>query len=168
MLQDWFDDDDKPSGFTVKSLMQEILQSYKVLVLFDKGARKKFCSITTNASKQDEYDPELDQLCLGCQGGRLSRIGFFKRPDGLRETFQVHSDFPTFSSRLLKLEDYIDSVQPNRVSSLWRDRRDILRWYTFWAVFFLALLNIIFAIAQTALSGEQVRFSQLAMKQALA
>lgn len=146
--------------------MQEILHSYKLLVLLDKRARKKFCSITNNASKQDEYDLELDQLCLGGRRGRLSRLGFAQRPDGLRETFQAHSDFPIFSSRLLKLEEYIDSVQPNRVSSLWRDRRDILRWYTFWAVFFLGSLNIFFAVAQTALSSEQVRLAQLALKQA--
>lgn len=135
--------------------MQEVLLSYKLLVLFDKRARNTFHRATKNISTLKDYDKELDILCLG--NPLRSR---WHKPYGLRETFYGSSDFPIFAARLSKIQRSIDSIQPNRISSLWRDHRDILCWYTFWTVLILGTVNLGVAILQAGLSAEQVRLAR--------
>ncbi|KAI1317388.1 hypothetical protein F5Y16DRAFT_149665 [Xylariaceae sp. FL0255] len=159
VLQDWYDAGSAPPKFTVNRLMQEILLSYSLLVLFDRRARRTFVDSTRGMSSEPDYDEELDRLCIG-SNRRQMRRDFWFEPEGLRETFQANSDFPIFSARLCKIQRFVDSIQPNRIQSLWRDRRDILRWYTFWAVFVLGSINFAVSILQTALSAEQVRLAR--------
>ncbi|KAL2833834.1 hypothetical protein BDW59DRAFT_64532 [Aspergillus cavernicola] len=158
-LQGWYDESNAPPKFTTRALMREILQSYKLLVLFDVRARSVYQRHREDLTQLLDHDNELDILCLGVSHKGLG-LDYRYRPPGLRETFRASSDFPILGPRLLKIEQYIDSIQPNRISSLWRDRRDILRWYTFWAVFFLGSLNLIIAAVQAGLSAEQVRLAR--------
>ncbi|KAI1271210.1 hypothetical protein F5Y07DRAFT_26488 [Xylaria sp. FL0933] len=162
LLGDWYDPTTKPARFTTKALMQEILLSYKLLVLFDRKARKLFKHITKDIAKLSDYDDELDKLCLGYSHDRPEPFSWHE-PRGLRETFRASSDFPIFSSRLIKVEQFIDSIQPNTITALWKDRRDILRWYTFWAIFVLGSINLAVALVQTSLAAEQVRLAKLTL-----
>ena len=130
-MKDWYDEDSEPARFSTTALMQEILLSYRLLVLFDRRARGSFDKVASRIRRLDDFDSELDELCLGSPPRRGPWGRFLFKPEGLRETFRASSDFPIFSARLLKIEEFIDSVQPTRIASLWRDRRDILRWYTF-------------------------------------
>ncbi|KAI1453882.1 hypothetical protein F4805DRAFT_461270 [Annulohypoxylon moriforme] len=160
LLEDWYDEDSKPPKFTTKGLMQEILLSYNLLVLFDGRARKYFIDTTKNMSCLSDYDEELDRLCLGAPRNEIRRKFWFK-PKGFRETFYATYDFPILSSRLSKIQGFIDSIQPNGIHSLWNDRRDMLRWYTFWAVLILGSINIAVALLQAALTAEQVRLARV-------
>ena len=166
VLENWYDERTKPAGFTAKGLMQEILMSYKLLVLFDRDARRVYRDTLRPGVQGPLFDPELDALCLAQLrrfyheyyryfGGRSLRV---------RETFYVPSDFAGLSPRLAHLERFIDSIQPSRFSSLWKDKRDILRWYTFAAVMLLGGINLIVALAQVGLGAGQVYLSRLALQ----
>lgn len=48
--------------------------------------------------------------------------------------------------------------------SLWKDKRDIMRWYTFWAVVILGGVNLVVAVAQTGLSSAQVQLAREALE----
>ncbi|KAL2143246.1 hypothetical protein VTI28DRAFT_10618 [Corynascus sepedonium] len=158
VLESWYDERAKPPGFEAKGLVQEILISYKLLVLFDRNSRKLYRSYLRPGLLGRLFDPVLDTLCLAQKRHWYHEyFGFADFP--VRETFYAPSDFPIFSPRLTHLERFIDSIQPNRISSLWRDKRDILRWYTFWAVVILGGVNLLIALAQVGLGAAQVNLA---------
>lgn len=83
------------------------------------------------------------------------------------DTYSARDDFPTFGLRLLALQRHNMRRQPSKVTDLWRDRRNPLQWYTFWAVIWvgggaivLALLQLVVAVVQMAYTihpAEQVK-----------
>ncbi|KUJ06620.1 uncharacterized protein LY89DRAFT_602958 [Mollisia scopiformis] len=69
------------------------------------------------------------------------------------------TDFPIFSSRLYNIQADIKRQLPNQISHLWRDKSDILRWYTFWAVVIVGGLGLFFALVQIVESAIQVEYA---------
>ncbi|KAL4745268.1 hypothetical protein BDW72DRAFT_208347 [Aspergillus terricola var. indicus] len=65
-------------------------------------------------------------------------------------TYSSRNDFPYFGSRILVLQQYNLTQQPRRVRDLWRDRRNPLQWYTFWAVLCIGGISIILSLLQLA------------------
>lgn len=57
-----------------------------------------------------------------------------------------------FGDRLLVLKTLL---KPNGIRGLWKDKRDSLQWYTFWAVVCLGCFGAIVAVLQLALSAVQ-------------
>ncbi len=159
LLENWYDEHDKPLHFTTKALMQEILLSYRLLVLFERRARMTYFRRLRIDAMGDGFDRELDALCLWRQ--RLPFLEHFQNaPFRIRETFYCSSDFPILSARLADIDRFINSIQPNRISSLWEDKRDMLRWYTFWAVIILGGISLVVSLVQTALGAVQVQLAQ--------
>ncbi|KAK0725852.1 hypothetical protein B0H67DRAFT_480498 [Lasiosphaeris hirsuta] len=68
--------------------------------------------------------------------------------------------FPAFGSRLLTLQHYMIAQSPNSIKALWYDRRDIHRFWNFWAVIILGGLSLILSIIQTVLGGIQVHLTR--------
>lgn len=104
-------------------------------------------------------DPVLDRAC-----GLNLPVSIFSIGQPVRETYHAESDFPILRKRLLKLHYYIDGIQPNRVSSLWTDRRDMRLWYTFWAVIVIGGISIIQSFVSIFLSAAQVNIAQKAFE----
>jgi hypothetical protein len=165
ILDDYYDEYHKPTNFTVANFMHEILLSYTLIFRYDKSAQRVFQSI-----KVDPYDPKschdplLVALCsTKVPAADLPEVGssVFK----MKETFDAVSDFPILSARFYRIQAHIDSIQPNRIASLWRDKRDILRWYTFWAVVVIGGLNLIVATFQAALALAQVIIAEKSLRQ---
>jgi hypothetical protein len=73
-----------------------------------------------------------------------------------RQTYDAFHDMPYFADRLQSLQHYILCQNPNRAKLLWKDRRDALRWYTFWAAVTIGGITIVLGVTQTALSAAQV------------
>jgi hypothetical protein len=48
--------------------------------------------------------------------------------------------------------------QPSKVTDLWRDRRNPLQWYTFWAVLWVGGASIVLAVLQLVVSLVQTVF----------
>ncbi|KAH8703632.1 hypothetical protein BGW36DRAFT_443975 [Talaromyces proteolyticus] len=72
------------------------------------------------------------------------------------DTYSVRNDFPVFGPRLLILQRYNMRQQPSRVRDLWRDRRNPLQWYTFWAVLWIGGVSIILAVLQVLVGVAQI------------
>src|SRR5215471_229997 len=81
----------------------------------------------------------------------------------VKESFDAFADFPILGSRLMRIQAHIDGIQLNPITSLWRDKRDILRWYTFWAVVLIGSLNLVLAAVQAGLSAAQVEIAKQAL-----
>lgn len=138
--------------------MQEILLSYRPVVLFDRYARACYRDSLRGLVLDESFDPELDSLCLGQLRAWYSEY-LRQPPFPVRETFDAQFDFPVYSARFGYISQFINSIQPNRISTLWHDRRDILRWYTFWAVVILGGLGLLVALVQTGLGAAQVHLA---------
>lgn len=72
------------------------------------------------------------------------------------DTYSACDDFPVFGHRLLKLQRYSMRQQPSRVRDLWRDRRNPLQWYTFWAVLWIGGLTSALAVLQLVVGVVQI------------
>jgi hypothetical protein len=101
------------------------------------------------AAVHNIHDSFLDKLCG------------HKRDVNLQKTYPTRSayraeDFPVFGRKLFTLQDHVLSQNPTRVKMLWKDRRDMLRWYTFWAVLIIGGVGVILALFQTILGAMQV------------
>jgi hypothetical protein len=71
--------------------------------------------------------------------------------------YSASKDFPLLGQRLLELQNYMNAQNPSDFLTLWYDRRDILRLYTFWAVFVVGGLGILLSFASVGLTVVQVR-----------
>jgi uncharacterized membrane protein len=58
--------------------------------------------------------------------------------------------------RLLELQNYMNKQNPSDLRTLWYDRRDVLRFYTFWAVFAVGGVGILLNLATIGLTIVQV------------
>lgn len=75
------------------------------------------------------------------------------------DTYSAQDDFPFFGSKLLILQRYNMRQQPKKVQDLWRDHRNPLQWYTFWAVIFVGGAGILLAILQVAIGLVQMYYA---------
>lgn len=138
--------------------MGEILMSYALVFKLNWRAQQLYKKEKAKPSNQ-LTDPLLDRLCLDDLEGSLksSLLAFFSPK---KESFDADAEFPIMSQRLLRIQNYIDGIPTNRISSLWKDRRDMSRWYTFWAVIWFGGASIFFSIIQTALAAESVQLAR--------
>lgn len=140
----------KPPGFSIPNLAKEVLLSYSLIFHYDSSARRTCRDLARRMTVEGSYiDPLMKELSSEPRATffrKLLRYSF----QPVKESFDVSADFPILGSRLLRIQSHIDGIQPNRVTSLWRDKRDILRWYTFWAVLILGGLNLLIATVQIA------------------
>lgn len=75
------------------------------------------------------------------------------------DTYSAQDDFPTFGNRLLALQRYNMRRQPSKVRDLWRDRRNPLQWYTFWAVIVVGAVGLLLAFLQLAVGLVQMAYA---------
>jgi hypothetical protein len=139
--------------------MKEVILSYSLLFRLDSRARNIYRRVERKRASIDAYtDPVLDGCCLKQEGFTILRpLARFDSP--VKESFDAFADFPILGSRLMRIQAHIDGIQPNRIASLWRDKRDILRWYTFWAVVWIGGLNLVIAALQAGLAAAQVKIA---------
>ena len=114
---------------------------------------------------------------LDCESHNYFReIDVKNRPDGFfdifaslppadtrpRPQYNVNKDFPLYGERLLTLRSLL---KPKGLRELWKDKRDSLQWYTFWAVVFLGITGVVLGLLQIALAIVQAYASMAALHQ---
>lgn len=156
ILKDFYEDDDVPkTPSSGQALFKEILLSYKLLFADDRRARTIYCKKERERAQLARGTPDepcLDNLC-GMNFPRKASLSIFGSP--LTISYSKGADFPLLADRLSELQSYISSQQPNRLTALWHDRRNLLSWYTFWAVLIFGVMGIACSIIQTALAVVQ-------------
>jgi hypothetical protein len=160
-------------------LHREVLLTYRLLFGQSSQSRELAQNLLSMLKKSSqEVDPFLETLCTVSQSRSLFKK-LFRNNDtrslptklfpastiDARGTFiesgsySAQLDFPIFGRRLLALQNHNLRQQPNRVRDLWRDRRNPLQWYTFWAVIWVGGISIILSALQLAVSSAQLYFA---------
>lgn len=62
------------------------------------------------------------------------------------DSYSSRDDFPMLGSRLTVIQEFNLRQQPSKLRDLWRDRRNPLQWYTFWAVLVVGGLSIFLSV----------------------
>ena len=74
--------------------------------------------------------------------------------------YNLGEDFPVFGDRLVELKSLL---KPKGLKGLWRDTRDTLQWYTFWAVAIIGAVSLSLGVVQMALGAVQAYASMKAL-----
>ncbi|OJJ42595.1 hypothetical protein ASPZODRAFT_20364 [Penicilliopsis zonata CBS 506.65] len=168
---------DSPSN-EAASLHREVLLSYRLLFGQSSRSRKLAFKLLEQLEKSSgEIDPFLHTICSasGTQSRFLRRCAKSSFPVELLpmsnidlhtspvepDTYSARNDFPHFGHRLLVVQQYNLKQQPSRVRDLWRDRRNPLQWYTFWAVLWLGGISTLLSVVQIAIGIVQTYYSAM-------
>jgi hypothetical protein len=157
LFSTWHDDFNRPTNFSVRQMMQEILLSYHLIFRNESQARRNYRKVQRQKIKSImpqnlSIDPLLDVLC-GYKDFSRSKI---EAP--IRTEFTKATDFPVFTERLSAVQTYIMPKKPAKLKGLWNDRRDFNSWYTFWAVIGFGTLGVLLNLCQVALVAVQTAY----------
>jgi hypothetical protein len=131
----------------------EVLCSYRVIF----GQHKKSADKFNNIQPKEFQDPLLKKLCgSSCTEGECRNFYSWLEAADCKTTYSASADFPLIGRRLLSLQDYMNAQNPSDLRTLWYDKRDVLRWYTFWAVVVVGGLSIVLSWLSVALAAIQV------------
>ena len=139
--------------------------SYRVLFGQSRAARKAAKSLLQKLGSKGKYDQMLVCLCTKSQKAvnREFPGSFWPPPcrdfdERLQEaeSYSSQDDFPMLGYRLAAIQGFNLRQQPSKLRDLWRDRRNPLQWYTFWAVLVFGGISNIVAILQLAVAMIQV------------
>jgi hypothetical protein len=97
----------------------------------------------------DASDPLLLQLC---NSKSITLPMLYKE----RDFYRLRRDFPVLRSRIASLHQHMSNVRPRGWREIWKDKRNSVHWYTFWAVIIFGGLGIILTAAQVFLQAAQL------------
>ena len=99
-------------------------------------------------------DTLLPCLC----GEEWLKQGIYEDIDasGVKSVYSARADFPFLADRLLSLQEFSVTQCPSDWRSVWRDRRDMARFWTLWAVMVFGGASIIIGIIQVVLAVAQL------------
>ena len=149
---------------------QEILMSYRLIFGQSRGARRLARGALRKLRAEQpgiagEYDRLLEIMCTRPCDSVVRRlpVSFWpvscRTSDGSLQEESVYSsqdDFPMFGARLAKLQEFNLRQHPSKLRDLWRDRRNPLQWYTFWAVLVVGGVSILLSFLQLVASVAQL------------
>jgi hypothetical protein len=138
-----------------RSFFLEVLCSYRLIFGQHSKSYKSFEKISPSpVSSFLDPDPLLRQLC----GKSCFNNSFYADIGGprVKTMYSARGDFPNLGKRLLELQGYMNAQNPQDLVALWYDRRDILRFYTFWAVVVVGGLSVLLSFIQTVLTAIQL------------
>ncbi|KAF2722642.1 hypothetical protein K431DRAFT_266215 [Polychaeton citri CBS 116435] len=146
-------------------LSQEVLMSYRLLFGQSRAARGAGKALLQKLAAEHSYDGLLVDLCTKPQK-KIKQLPASFWPISCRdfdmrlqeaESYSSQDDFPIFGSRLAVLQEFNLKQQPSKLRDLWRDRRNPLQWYTFWAVLIIGGISNIIAILQLVVAIIQIK-----------
>ncbi|RJE18831.1 hypothetical protein PHISCL_08832 [Aspergillus sclerotialis] len=156
------------------SLEQEVILSYRLLFGQD-GISRKLAHEEIYALKQSRANQSVDTMLSDlCE--RKYKYGYlwWKSYDRVlrgyppnvwpitcrsieghlqqSDVYSARDDFPRLGRRLIRLQQFNLRQRPSKLTDLWRDRRNPLQWYTFWAVVLVGGVANILAALQLLVS----------------
>jgi hypothetical protein len=139
---------------------REVLLSYRLIFGQDRRSWKAFQKkLRTYAERwdcsdrqSDDGDPMLRTLCCSSYDSPSANRIYqdIDASDSVSPYYYPDSDFPFLGRRILNLQAFASSRNPNNWVALWHDRRNVTFWWTFWAVFIIGGGTIILGFLQTA------------------
>ncbi|KAI1313743.1 hypothetical protein F5Y03DRAFT_390044 [Xylaria venustula] len=149
-------------------LSQEVLMSYRLLFGQSRASRKLARSLLQKLGTNRDHDHLLAHLCtkslkevakaLPGEFWPISCRGFDNAVQEV-DAYSFRDDFPMLGCRLAVIQEFNLRQQPSKLRDLWRDRRNPLQWYTFWAVLVVGGVSIILAILQLVVGIIQITYT---------
>lgn len=134
----------------VTQLLHEILLSYRLLFGQCKDSRRVFQFMNAFKGEPPEaHDPLLRRLCT-------SKSVMLPSSCKEREFYRLRRDFPVLRSKIASLQQQMLNLKPRGWREIWKDKRDSVQWYTFWAVIIFGGSGIILAAIQVVLQAAQL------------
>lgn len=163
---------DSPLPMSAAQFYKEILATYRVIFGQDKRSinayRKRVSSWGTWTRRSTQClargkppfgdniieDTLVHDLCG--KNWRKQAVYYHVDMDLAKVTYQASGEFPFFSQRLLELQDFVLTQEPDSWATLWHDRRNIERHWAFWGFIYFSLLTLVIGLLQAALALAQV------------
>ena len=101
----------------------------------------------------DNVDPSSD-IGLHLTHTSVNVIPAVREYTHLTETTS-YLQFPIHQHRIRALKQYMDQQKARSLRDLWRDKRDTLSWYTFWAVIIIGGVGLLLTLASLGVSSAQ-------------
>ena len=148
---DWRSPDPRADSNDIRSILDEILLSFRLLFGQSTAGRKHFRRLVkSNPELQENGDRLLFALCT--EPHFEHDIVSNDRP-----IFFLDREFPVLGGRIkLLMEDLKDS-RPQGWRQLLRDRRDTVQYWTFWLVAIFGAISIMLSMIQVILAGLALR-----------
>ncbi|KAK5062766.1 hypothetical protein LTR84_004841 [Exophiala bonariae] len=126
--------EDLLSAFLTPHRIWHYLPWLRPLVLGRKPIRRQL-------SHSEVVDPLLLEVC----GTQYTKAAIYRdlRAPSPRDQYLAAKEFPFFGDRLLKIQIFMQGEHPSDWKALINDRRDILRYWTFWAVMVIGAISIL-------------------------
>ncbi|KAL8643589.1 MAG: hypothetical protein Q9226_008259 [Calogaya cf. arnoldii] len=135
-------------------LMIELLATYRLIFSQNSQSRRLYRKRARQYLKPFPHDdPLIPRLC----GEDWTKEKVYEEfyIGGAKTVYSAMHDFPIFGDRLLALQRFVLVQSPDDWLSLWRDRREPLRFWTLWAVVFFGMFTVILGILQVCLAIAQ-------------
>ena len=116
-------------------LLEETLRT--IALLFPQNDPQTRAWVKSKCNARD-----LDPMVIGC--------GYLRPRDRQFERFSIWHD------RLVILKQAFDDASPHTMSQWWWDRRDGVRWYTFWVAVLVFVFTLLFGSIQCVEGALQV------------
>ncbi|CAP95159.1 hypothetical protein PCH_Pc21g02620 [Penicillium rubens Wisconsin 54-1255] len=137
------------SLFSYPSFCLEMPRSHGLIYSFSTPLGKIFRQMSTTSDLQNyPTDSLLFQLCTQKRiGQRLTMLPADK------PLYFAARDFPVLYDRIEHMANDLKDAMPSSIVSLMRDRRDILKYWTFWLVAIFGGISVFLTLVQVILRG---------------
>ncbi|KAI1378148.1 hypothetical protein F4677DRAFT_36338 [Hypoxylon crocopeplum] len=149
----------KANELGIANLCGEVLLSYRMIFGQDRKSAGTFNTIYKgHLDSTDGSETPSDSLLREVCGRYWKDVLIFQDIELAREKTQYSAskDFPFFRDRLVTLQRFVVEQDPNDLKTLLHDRRDILRYWTFWGVIYIGGLSIFLSIIQSIIGILQI------------
>ncbi|KAI9841902.1 MAG: hypothetical protein M1837_000288 [Sclerophora amabilis] len=144
-------DDNWASKDEVSQFLREVLLSYRLLFGQSKMSRNMFRTLHPFCNvKREGHDHLLARLC----GRKRVEDDFTHIVE--RDSYRLNRDFPILRSKIVVLHRQLSNMKPRGLRQLWRDTRDSVQWFTFWAVLVIGGLGVVLSVIQVGLQAAQL------------
>lgn len=159
-------------AFNSADYMREVLCTYRLIFGQHNDARKlikRYCDRGRMFGLKSPFrSPHPSALVRGAKADPLLKELCFKDSRNvatfadldildLKQVYVLDNDFPYFAERLAALQSFSEHQLPQDWRVLWRDRRDVAKFWTFWAVLLFGVPSIVLSVIQAILTGFQLR-----------
>ncbi|KAH7327414.1 hypothetical protein BKA65DRAFT_554973 [Rhexocercosporidium sp. MPI-PUGE-AT-0058] len=144
---------------TASDYYREVILSYR-LIFAERRSYSGFNNLeAAGLRSQPHPDPLLAILCG--QSWTSDRATAIWNECGIYgdQMRYRRSDWQYFGDRLLRLQEYTLHSQSKGIAAVWYDKRDAVRWWTFWCVCVIGVSALLLGVLQTILLGLQLYFT---------
>ncbi|CAI7612735.1 unnamed protein product [Penicillium palitans] len=144
-----FPEDPRANEEEISQFLQEVLLSYRLLFAQSAPSRRLFRQIYTMSDLGNHpADSLLFQLCTQKRIGQKLAMLPADKP-----LYFAARDFPVLYDRIELMANDLKDARPSSILSLMRDRRDTLKYWTFWLVAIFGGISIFLSLVQVILQG---------------